>query len=333
VYTLGTPATQLRNALLASNPGGNCAGTLQADRGHNLGFGDPSCPAGFAGADPKLGALQDNGGATQTIALGTGSAALDAVPATGAGCPATDQRGVPRPAPAGGACDIGAYELAPPVLSTTTTTAITATGATLNGSVTANAGTATVQFEFGTTTAYGSTATTASVGGVTSVPVSATLMALEPGTTYHFKLLATSPDGTAETGDGTFMTTTATIPPTAPQLTHLKITPSKVGRKGATISYTDSQPAKTEFAVLRQRRGIKHGKRCVKRTKRAHGRKCPRLVKVASFKHTDTAGPNSVKFSGIVKHHRLSRGKYALQATPSSSNGTGKTVSVRFTVT
>ena len=32
----------------------------------------------------------------------------DAVPATGAGCPATDQRGVPRPQ--GAACDIGAFE-------------------------------------------------------------------------------------------------------------------------------------------------------------------------------------------------------------------------------
>jgi hypothetical protein len=41
-----------------------------------------------------------------------GSAAIDQVPATGAGCPATDQRGVKRPQDS--ACDIGAFEFATP---------------------------------------------------------------------------------------------------------------------------------------------------------------------------------------------------------------------------
>ena len=56
--------------------------------------------------DPLLGPLQDNGGLTQTMALGAGSPAID----TGddANCPATDQRGVTRPQRSH--CDIGAYE-------------------------------------------------------------------------------------------------------------------------------------------------------------------------------------------------------------------------------
>jgi hypothetical protein len=67
---------------------------------------------GYAGtgnisANPKLGALVSNGGFTKTMALGAGSAALDA--ADTATCAAKDQRGVARPQ--GGKCDMGAYEV------------------------------------------------------------------------------------------------------------------------------------------------------------------------------------------------------------------------------
>jgi hypothetical protein len=51
--------------------------------------------------------LADNGGGTKTHALAIGSPALDASP-DDATCPATDQRGNPRPR--GPACDIGAFE-------------------------------------------------------------------------------------------------------------------------------------------------------------------------------------------------------------------------------
>jgi CSLREA domain-containing protein len=59
----------------------------------------------ITGVDAKLGPLADNGGPTPTHALLSGSPALN----KGAGCSRDDQRGVPRAA--GGACDIGAYEL------------------------------------------------------------------------------------------------------------------------------------------------------------------------------------------------------------------------------
>jgi CSLREA domain-containing protein len=88
--------------------------------GHNL-IGTPGSecviagPGDMIGANPSLGALADNGGPTFTHALLTGSAAINAgdpaAPGTSASaCAATDQRGVSRPQ--GGACDIGAYELA-----------------------------------------------------------------------------------------------------------------------------------------------------------------------------------------------------------------------------
>ena len=63
--------------------------------------------------DPMLGPLTDNGGPTQTQRPATGSPAFDAYAASGtpAACvTATDQRGVARPQPTGGKCDVGAVE-------------------------------------------------------------------------------------------------------------------------------------------------------------------------------------------------------------------------------
>lgn len=67
----------------------------------------------FVGVDAKLLSLTDNGGPTQTIGLGSGSPAINAIPI--AECKdaegntiTTDQRGITRPQ--GAACDIGAFE-------------------------------------------------------------------------------------------------------------------------------------------------------------------------------------------------------------------------------
>jgi hypothetical protein len=101
----------LKNTLVASNTvSGNCAGTI-SDGGGNLSYPDTTCPG--TNGDPNLGPLANNGGSTQTMALGVGSAALDKIPNAG-GCGvgiSTDQRNIARPQPPGGLCDIGAYEL------------------------------------------------------------------------------------------------------------------------------------------------------------------------------------------------------------------------------
>lgn len=106
----------LNSIIAASTLGGNCAGAV-VDQGHNIDFAGGGCPAGFVHSDPLLGALQSNGGPTQTMALASSSSAVDQVPVSGTGCPAIDQRGVSRPQ--GPACDIGAYELAVPAVPST----------------------------------------------------------------------------------------------------------------------------------------------------------------------------------------------------------------------
>ena len=64
---------------------------------------DPGCSDGIIVAEPGLGELSDNGGATETVPLLDGSPAIDA----GEGCTETDQRGEARVGP----CDLGAYEV------------------------------------------------------------------------------------------------------------------------------------------------------------------------------------------------------------------------------
>ena len=99
-------APQLQGVIVANNTGGNCDGSV-SDGGTNLQFPGTTCGLSITSADPLLGALADNGGPTQTMALGAGSPAIDA---NTEDCPppAIDQRGVARPQ--GAACDIGAFE-------------------------------------------------------------------------------------------------------------------------------------------------------------------------------------------------------------------------------
>jgi hypothetical protein len=105
--------------------GANCGHKIATDAGHNLESTTPSqCGLGSAigdliGADPLLGALASNGGATQTIALGAGSPAIGAGgqctdPASGGQPLRTDQRADARANP----CDIGAFEGQPPTVTT-----------------------------------------------------------------------------------------------------------------------------------------------------------------------------------------------------------------------
>ncbi len=93
------------------------------------------------------------------------------------------------------------------------TPVVGATRATINGTVDPNERATTYVVEYGTTTAYGEVTTTAAVGsGDSGVAVSQELTGLLENTPYHYRIVATSADGTTPGSDGTFTTAVAALP-------------------------------------------------------------------------------------------------------------------------
>ncbi len=170
-----------RNNLVQTNQG--CVGIVSTD-------------------DPMLDVLGDYNGPTQTMALLSGSPAINA--GDDGDCPATDQRGYYRPINAH--CDIGAFEYT--YLATDPATDVTTGAATLNGMINPYNASTTVTFLYGLTAAYGSsvTADQSPVSGASNTAVTAALSGLLNNMTYHFRVVAASPSGTIQGYDQTFTT-------------------------------------------------------------------------------------------------------------------------------
>lgn len=115
IYVDATATAELRNSIVALNRNApdsdapDCFGTLVASAVNLLsdpaGCGGVTAPPDLLG-NPKLAQLKANGGPTKTIALRTGSPAINA---SGAGATKADQRGVKHI----GKRDLGAFEYKP----------------------------------------------------------------------------------------------------------------------------------------------------------------------------------------------------------------------------
>jgi hypothetical protein len=201
----------VRNHVQGSTTPAGCE-SPQVSGGHNI-TDDESCFGPASGTDRVVAdaglapSPANNGGPTDTYALLPGSPAIDTGDSTPMACPSPDQRGVPRPI--GSACDVGAYEFAPPAATTGDAGTPTTTTESVSGSAIPYAG-ASYHFDYGTTTAYGSsTASTPLADGNSAIPVTANLTGLAPGTTYHYRLVVTNTDGTTTGADKTFTTASA----------------------------------------------------------------------------------------------------------------------------
>jgi CSLREA domain-containing protein len=126
----GTPVVEIQSSVFSSNDSGSVLPVgatdgvaLPTSRGGNVvsdaGAGVFTEPTDQASTNPQLQLLADNGGPTLTHLLAPGSPAIDAGLDSGTlgSCPATDQRGEPRPQDGDGngsaICDAGAVEVAP----------------------------------------------------------------------------------------------------------------------------------------------------------------------------------------------------------------------------
>jgi CSLREA domain-containing protein len=334
VYSTGTgDDTTLANTIVASNGGSSCSGSVQ-NGGGDLGFCDSSCP-GTVG-DPRLSELRDNGGGTQTMALLPGSAALDRVAASGAGCPATDQRGIVRPQPAGGMCDIGAYEFTPPSCAPVAAAGESGQPASVQLNCTDPAGAA-LTYTIDSQPAHGALGAIDQAAGRVTYS-SAPGYSGADSFTYH-----------AESNNGTTASVTATlaIAPAATRATasirKLTLSPTKFrsaahggsvarAHTGTRVTYVLSAAASVRFTVARPAAGKRGAKgRCLapKKAKR-HARRCTRLVKLrGGFTRAGKAGTNRFRFTGRLRGRRLRAGRYRLLATPPKP---GRARSVAFRI-
>lgn len=343
-----------------ATPGARGAGSLASDAGTALGLGksiaDATCSnVSDAGGNLRvnglttcpgtpgnlgLGPLQDNGGPTKTMAIGATSDALDKLaPDSNGKCgAATDQRGAVRPSLV--RCDIGAYEVAPPTATTGDASSVAPTSASAGGTLETRGLRTRWYVEYGTTSSYGNV--TPDQFTSTAGSVAASLTGLTPETTYHYRLVGVNPDGTSMGDDHTF-TTTKPPPPPPPQaepplLSNLTLKPAKFrvrGKKplGTKVSYRDSLAAATTFTVLKPARGVKIKGKCLKPSKKRHGRRCTRYVVVGSFMHVDVAGANAFRWGGTIGGRKLTRGSYKLRAVPVAGALAGHAVTVGFRVT
>jgi phosphodiesterase/alkaline phosphatase D-like protein len=100
--------------------------------------------------------------------------------------------------------------LVPPDATTGSASAITASSATLNGTVDPNGRATAFSFEYGTSTSYGTKTPSKSVGTATTPqPAAAGISGLQAGRTYHFRIVASSDAGTSTGKDATFRASSA----------------------------------------------------------------------------------------------------------------------------
>ncbi len=102
-----------------------------------------------------------------------------------------------------------AHAATPPLPSVTTSgvSNVTYSSAILYGYVDGHGQLTSYAFQYGPTSAYGSQSPLAPAGnGTVTIKVSQAVAGLQPGVTYHYRVLATSPGGTAKGADRTFTT-------------------------------------------------------------------------------------------------------------------------------
>lgn len=103
-----------------------------------------------------------------------------------------------------------------PVVTTGAASAVSPTGATLEGAVDANLYSTVCWFEFGPTASYGDTSKVVEGGTAADPgPISVAITGLAPATTYHYRAVAQNVAGRTQGLDATFTTAPAPSAPTA----------------------------------------------------------------------------------------------------------------------
>jgi uncharacterized repeat protein (TIGR01451 family) len=351
----------------------NCTGVPEP-KGPNLENGTEcefAAHGGLGKANPLLGALADNGGETETMALLLGSPAIDA--GTDEGCPATDQRGVKRPQ--GALCDIGAFEFQPTAdlsltQSPSATTLPVGTDVTYTVKVSNNgpegaagvtlldtlpAGATLVSAVPSQGTCSGSTPLKCALGTLasgTGATVTLTVQLNQGGTNTNTASVSSESLDLDAANNQSQSAVTATVfvapvpVPSAPVITHLAQLhsvwlekKSHGSRKripvGTSFSFTLSQAATVTLSFSERLPGRSVKGRCVAATpKNRHAHSCRRMVKHGAYSFSANAGSNKVPFTGRVPHGgSLPAGVYTVTVQAVNAAGARSTpVTLTFTI-
>ncbi len=199
----------------------------------------------------------------------------------------------------------------PPTVATAGATDLSATTATIHGTVNPNGLATTVHFDYGKTSRYGSSTQIAGAGsGSSTQAVISRLARLLPSTTYHYRLVATNAAGTKDGSDRTFKTRAHAQPPT---LSRVALASSKFSAgAGTKLRFTLSERARITLVI---------------RTK-AVGHKA-KLVKVATLRFAGVKGRNTHRLNTL----RLRPRHYTATMTARDAAGrASKPATLRFTI-
>ena len=197
----GTTEVQLGGDILSENEDSCAIGGEGEflDDGYNLaeedscGLTQPTSKSTLTASELDLGALAGNGGPTETQRITSASVAHDVVP-IGAQlgedgpvlCAGSDQRGIARSQPGASSCDAGAYQVAPPTLSTSSSSVAEA-GVTLqlSGNNLSDVGTVT----------FGASAAAGTITSQSASSLSVVVPKIAPGSQT---ITVTNADGSAQ---------------------------------------------------------------------------------------------------------------------------------------
>ncbi len=227
-----TPDTKYHYEILATNPTGT---TVETDQTFTT-FTPPSATTGAAAApgsttvtlnanvNPngfattysfQYGLTSAYGSTSSSAAAGAGTSAQSVALTIGSLTPSTTYHyrvvATNGPDTVDGADQTFTTSTPPaPSASTETSFNVSASGATISAEVNPLGQATTYQFQYGTDTSYGTTTAVQSVGaGSLPQPATVALTELAPATTYHFRVVATSANGTTLGSDASFTTLAA----------------------------------------------------------------------------------------------------------------------------
>ena len=321
----------------ASGSGGGGAGGIFGGGGGGAGdlsnIGTPEDPVLAAGGGGGGG-----GGSSGVLGDATGVSAFSLVPTAEGAEPVVTFTWTPPP----------------PAVVTAAASAVTATTATLNGSVNPDAwqivscGFAISPAPAGVSSFPCAQQLTA---GGTPTAVSATAAGLSPGTTYTVTLAAASTQGASSGAPITFTTPPAspdtgppgTGPSQALAVTDLRLAPARFrrGKRAAsiakrkakalptatTISFELSASASVRLGFEARQTGVIVGRKCVAASKSRHrGKRCVRYVAISGgVVLSAAAGTDRIAFDGVLSGGKsLSPGSYRLSLTATAGPDTAR---------